>query len=348
LVRKDELSHWIASFDQYRNVKGSDVSRWLTLHSGFFFGLDRRTDKRHYRIINPRVGLTGGIQPQILRRVLTPEFFERGLPARFLFAFPPFRQDRWSEAIIPEHLRQRILEVFSELWLLQASCDDDDHAGPTLLALDPDAKEVYTAFYDGCGASAMETDERGEAVWSKLTGYAARLALVGQLVRDPSAKIVVSEVMLAACNLAKWCGNEAVRIYAMLAETQDQREQRELVEFVERRGGVVTVRDVIRCYWPLKGEREKAEQTLDQLVKTGRGRWEELRPPGRGRPTRVFRLLLASTSTKILRPREKTANCVDVEECNSSKVTPADDSSFYPALDDVDSFLPAEISDLII
>jgi hypothetical protein len=342
LVRKDELSHWIASFDQYRSNKGSDVSRWLTLHSGFFFGLDRRTDKRHYRIVNPRVCLTGGIQPQILRRVLTPEFFERGLPARFLFAFPPFRQDRWSEAVVPDDLRERILEMFSELWLLQPD------PRQTLLPLEPEAKEIYTAFYDECGASAVETDERGEAAWSKLTGYAARLALVGQVVGEPCAQTVSGEVMSAACNLADWCGNEAIRIYAMLAETTDQREQRELVEFIERRGSVVTVRDVIRCYWPLKDHREKAEQMLEQLAKTGRGKWEELRPPGRGRPTRAFRLLRASTSTKILRSRGKTANYVDVEEGNASKITSAGDSNFDPALDDVDAFLPADIADMVI
>ena len=75
IVRKDELSHWFASFDQYKDVKGSDVARWFTLHSAFSLAIDRRTDRRHYRVMNPRVCITGGIQPKILRRVLTPEFF---------------------------------------------------------------------------------------------------------------------------------------------------------------------------------------------------------------------------------------------------------------------------------
>src|SRR5262249_53928651 len=61
LVKKDELSHWFASFDQYTNAKGADVSQWLSLHTGAFFGLDRRSDHRRYRIHQPRVALTGGI-----------------------------------------------------------------------------------------------------------------------------------------------------------------------------------------------------------------------------------------------------------------------------------------------
>ena len=83
LIRKDELAHLFGSFDQYKShAKGSDVSRWLSLHTGVFIAVDRRTDNRHHRIWQPRVCITGGIQPKVLRRALTEDFFERGLPAR--------------------------------------------------------------------------------------------------------------------------------------------------------------------------------------------------------------------------------------------------------------------------
>ena len=104
---------------------------------------------------------------------------------------------------------------------------------------------MFVAFYNECGAASVEADEHGAAAWCKLAGYAARLALVGQLARDPNAEIVTGDTMQAACDLARWFGNEAVRIYAELAETREQREQRELVEFIERRGGTVTVREVM-------------------------------------------------------------------------------------------------------
>ena len=52
--------------------------------------------------------------------------------------------------------------------------------------------------------AAVEGDERQEAAWSKLSGYAARLALVGQLARNPLAEIVTREVMPTACDLARW------------------------------------------------------------------------------------------------------------------------------------------------
>ena len=321
LVKKDELSHWFESFDQYHAGKGADVSRWLSLHTGAFFGLDRRTDKRRYRIHQPRVCVTGGIQPKILRRVLTEDFFERGLPARFLPAHPPMRQDKWSEAEVSDALRAHVLELFGELWLLQPESDDHGQQYPKLLSLDSDAHDEYIGYYNECGASAVQADEHEEAAWHKLSGYAARLALVGQLVRDPDAETVTGETTRAACNLARWFGNEAVRIYASLAETQEQRDRREVIEFIERRGGAVSVRDTTHYYWRLKGNTEQAEFELNALAKHGVGKWEELRPAGRGRPTRVLRLLPASPSPQFPDLLGETPNYGDGDVPSSPEIT---------------------------
>jgi Protein of unknown function (DUF3987)/VirE N-terminal domain len=314
LVRKDELSHWFASFDQYTNAKGADVSRWLSLHTGAFFGLDRRTDERSYRIFQPRVSITGGIQPKVLARALTDDFFERGLPARFLFAAPPMRQDKWSEAVIPDDLRESALALFQELRLLQPELGDNDQPRASLLRLDADAKAAFVKYYNECGASAVECDENEEAAWNKLSGYAARLALIGQLASNPNARTVTGEVMAAACDLARWFGSEAVRIYASMAETREQREQRKLIEFVESRGDTASVREIMQGYWPLKNQREKTEQQLAALERTGMGKWEPVGTTAKGgRPTRKFQLLTRIYSTKPAPLRGEPASSVDVE-----------------------------------
>ena len=321
LVRKDELSHWLASFDQYKNAKGSDVSRWLSLHTGVFVAVDRKKDDLHHRIWQPRVCLTGGIQPKVFRRILTPDYFERGLPARFLLGYPPFRQDKWSEATVPEDLCDKVLKLFDELWLLVPE-PHNGQSRPKLLRLDSDAKAVFVDFYDACGAASVEAGEHEEAAWNKLTGYGARLPLVGQIARDANAQFVTADTMQAACELARWFGNEAVRIYAELAETREQRELREFIEFIERRGGDVTVRDAITFYWPLKNQPEKAKLQFEQLEKAGRGKWEDFRPSGGGRPTRMFRLLQSSASAKLPESRGKKTSCADADAVESEKNTP--------------------------
>ncbi|PYJ33625.1 MAG: hypothetical protein DME88_07915 [Verrucomicrobia bacterium] len=320
LTHKDELAHLFGSFDQYKNhAKGSDVSRWLSLHNGVFIAVDRRTDNRHHRIWQPRVCICGGIQPKILRRLLITEFFERGLPARFLFAYPPFRQDKWSEATIPDKIRDAALSLSEELWLSQPSRDEHGQPSPKLLSLDGDAKTVFIDFYDECGAATLEAGEQEEAAWSKLTGYGARLALVGQLAHDHNAEVVTGKIMQAACELARWCGKEAVRIYAELAETQEQRERRELIEFIERRGGAVYEREVMQSLTRLKNDKEGTARELTALVKAGRGKWEPVNHSGGGRPARKFRLNRAPISTQFGVSQAKTKNSVDVDSTDIKK-----------------------------
>jgi hypothetical protein len=188
--------------------------------------------------------------------------------------------------------------------------------------LDGDAKAVFVEYYNECGASAIAADERQEAAWNKLSGYAARLALVGQLARDPYAEAVTGEVMHEACDLARWFGNEACRIYATLSETGEQRKQRKLREFIESRGDSVTVRDVMQSYRPLRNQKAKTEAELNALAAAGYGNWEPVQHMGAGRPTQKFQLFHASTSTQLGNSHSKTRNSVDVDAAERVQNTP--------------------------
>jgi uncharacterized protein DUF3987 len=319
LVPKDELSHWFESFDQYRNQKGSDVSRWCSLHTGVQFGIDRRTDNRHQRLWLPRVCITGGVQPKVLKRLLTEDFFERGLPARFIFAAPPFRQDRWTDATIPDDLMHKVRELFENLWLLQPGNDDHERPVPVLLRLTGEAREQYIAFFNDCGVTGAESDEHEAAAWSKLTGYAARFALLGQVLCDQTAEKITGEIMLSACDLTRWSGNEAMRVYRQFSETKEEREGRELIEFVQRRGGEVSITETMQSFWPLKNQRDEIQKRYDALVKAGRGKWIERRTGARGPKTTFFQMFYASTSICFGDSRGKNEKQIDVDVDSSQK-----------------------------
>jgi Protein of unknown function (DUF3987)/VirE N-terminal domain len=294
-IYKDELGHFFTAFDQYRAQKGSDVAHWCSLHTGDVFALDRRTDNRHIRIWYPRVNITGAIQPSILRRVLTPEYFERGLAARFLFVLPNPRRSKWTDAVVPDAVTEAMRELFEKLWDLEPIRSEHGESQPLDLAPDRRAKEIFVAFYNECGGVAFESSDHEAAAWNKLPGYAARCALVGQLARDPRSVSVAMETMQAACDLMRWQGRETTRVYAALVETPFQREQRTLLEFIEHRGGSVTVREVMRNHWRLKSQREQTEFELNMLVKAGFGKWREKRSGTRGPKAVYFQLTRAST-----------------------------------------------------
>jgi hypothetical protein len=255
---------------------------------------------------------------------VSEDFFQRGLPARLLFAYPNEHNDRWTEATVSDELRQAMLDLFQELYLLQPGRDDKDQPSPKLLRLDEQAKASFVEFYNTCGETTWECGDHEAYAWRKLSSYGARLALVGQLARDPQSEVVTGDTMQAACDLARWFGNEAVRIYANLAETREQREQRELCEFIERRGGAVYEREVMQSFTRLKNDKVGTERELTALVKAGLGEWEPVdHGGGRGRPARKFRVLRSSTSTQFGVSRGKTGNSVDVDRSSSQKITPS-------------------------
>ena len=146
---------------------------------------------------------------------------------------------------------------------------------------------------------------------------------MGQLARDPRSDKVTGYTMQTACDLARWFGNEAVRIYAELAETREQRELRELVEFTERRGSVVYEREVMQSFTRLKNDKDGTARELAALVKAGRGKWDPVdHGGGPGRPARKFRLTNPSTSTQFGISRGETGNSVDVDNSSGEKITP--------------------------
>jgi hypothetical protein len=105
--------------------------------------------------------------------------------------------------------------------------------------------------------------------------------------------------MKAGIALAQWFGHEAKRVYAMLGETALERDRRELAELIERRGGQVTVRDMMRGPGQRRyGSAPEWEQALNDLVLAGLGRWHDSNPgPKGGHPIKVFVLTPQPKST---------------------------------------------------
>jgi hypothetical protein len=136
------------------------------------------------------------------------------------------------------------------------------------------------------------------AVWSKLEGLAARLALIiecaawaGNHISSEGGPAEISEQAIrGGIALARWAGQEATRIYAMLSEDKGETEVRELTELIRRIGGSVTVRGIQRA--GRFKTAEAARTALNRLAVAGKGRWIENRSGGQGgRPTLTFKLV---------------------------------------------------------
>lgn len=298
LMVRDELAGWF-NFDRYAGGKGGgDAAKWLEMFGGRPMVVDRKTGGTLY-VPRAAVSIAGGIQPETLRRALGQEHRDNGLAARLLLTCPPRKPKRWTEADVNADTEAAVAMVFDRLFGLTPETDDNGDERPRLVTLAEDGKRAWVTFYNEHAGEQVNLSGDEAAAWSKLEGYAARLALVVHLtrwaagdatLRDPAR---VDEASIAAgVVLARWFGDEARRVYAILSESDDDRESRRLVEWIDRKGGTATVRDLTRGPREYRGDPERAAKALGELVAAGVGRWEvDAHGPKGGRPADRFWLL---------------------------------------------------------
>jgi hypothetical protein len=321
LLACDELSAWFGGMDRYSakgGKTGADAPRWMHLHGGRSFVIDRRTGIPPTIFVrNGTVSVTGSIQPGVLRRTLTAEHHESGMAARFLFAMPPRRQKRWTEADVDEKIERDVLALFDHLYDLEPARDEDGEPIPRAVQLSTAAKhDVWIPFYNEHGAEQITLDDDLSACWSKLEGYAARLALIHHLVRvaaqDPmiiNPDTVDDTSVTAGIALSHWFGAEARRVYQMLGQDEQDQAVQEVAELVRRLGGRATPRR-LQQHSRKYPQAEIAENALQMLVNRGFGHWETPAPgPQGGRPAGVFVLHDVDTTPA---KHSESGGCVNV------------------------------------
>lgn len=328
LLARDELNGWLGSFDRYAKAGrgGADSAHWLSMHNGEALTIDRKTGiPPTIHVPSASVSIAGGIQPGILARALGQEHHESGLLARLLFAMPPRKPKRWTEEDVNSDTEAAVAMVFDGLFGLTPETDDDgDESGgrPRLLTLADDGKRAWVTFYNEHAGEQVNLSGDLSAAWSKLEGYAARLALVVHLtrwaagdatLRDPAR---VDEASIAAgVTLARWFGGEAQRVYAILSESDEGRESRWLVELIQRKGGEVNGRELVQAS-RLFSTVADAEAALSRLVEAGAGSWRTPEQRGRGGPkARRFVLspVYGATVYRNAAGGTGNANIVDVD-----------------------------------
>jgi len=304
LVARDELVGWIKSFDQYKSSSGGDIAHWLKIHGGRQLKVDRKTGYPPTIIVpHACVSVTGGIQPLILKSVLTEEHTESGLAARLLFAMPPRKAKRWTDEGITEEATAEMMRLINSLYILEMNSQDDGQLHPKVLTLTPEAKEAYVNFYNRHNQQQLELCGAMGAAWSKLEGYAARLALVVHCVREALSgdlekfsEQIDFKSMQAALKLVEWFGYEAQRLYGRMVLKRDGERIQSMVDWIRNQDGPVTVRQVQRGRKECRSS-EDAEDALKELVDAGLGEWRH-QPSGDkgGRPTQTFVLFDHSAS----------------------------------------------------
>lgn len=285
LLACDELAAWF-NFGRYAANSGrasSEASRWLPMHRAQPLKVDRRTAPP-LRVERALLNIAGLIQPGVLASALTGTDYDSGLVARLLLSMPPTPTRRWRPGGISPMVERAFGAMVERLYDLDMPEDEHGTPMPRAVATDNQAGQLWAEYYNELNQHMAGQDERSRAMLSKLEGGAARLALVVHLGRvaggeDAPADLIDGESMRRGIALAKWFRREAERVYLRLAEGDDDREARQLLDLVRRKGGSVSGRELVQSSRAFRAVKD-AEAALSRLVDAGHGAW--VTPPQRG------------------------------------------------------------------
>ena len=285
LLACDELAAWL-NFGRYSANGGraaSEAARWLPMHRAQPLKVDRRTAPP-LLVERAAVCIGGLIQPSVFAAALTGTDFDSGLVARLLLSMPPIPTRRWQPGGISPMVERAYCAMLEKLYALDMPEDEHGTPLPRALALDEQASHLWASFYNELNADMACQDERARAMMSKVEACCARLALVIHLGRvangeDAAANVIDGESLSRGIALAKWFRCEGERVYLRLAESDDDREARQLLDLVRRKGGSISGRELVQSSRAFRTVKD-AEAALSRLVDAGHGAW--VTPPQRG------------------------------------------------------------------
>lgn len=301
LLDRDELAAWFGSFDQYKSG-GGDAQNWMNVHGAGFIKVNRSGAAAPLFVDRACVSVSGTIQPAILTETLTKRHRESGLAARLLIASPPRRPKRWTDEEVSEPVEAAFAERMLGLLDLPFTVDDDGEPQAVAVRLATPAQRRWKAFVNTHGEAALDRDGDELAAWSKLEGYAARLALVMALVEDPATLEVSDNTLARAIGLVEWFAHEAARFYRGTNEKAEDRELRELAEWIDaKRDGVVTPRELTQGRREL-ADVEAAEAAITRLIGAGYGDWRVTSTATKSRREFALATVLSPVSTSTDSP----------------------------------------------
>lgn len=301
LVR-DELSGWFGSFTRYSSGGGkssSDLSTWLSIFRATQIVVDRKTGTQtSIHVPKAAVSVIGTIQPGILHRVMTDEFFESGLTSRLLLAMPPRRAKVWSEDVIPPEVGERYHELLKQIYLSRESAVKGRSMDSLVVDFGVRGKKAWIEFYDHWAQQQSIAEGEHASALSKLEAYCARFALmlatVERFENNKRDEQVNDSHVHRAFELVHWFAREAERVYKMVREPAEKRDQERLIDYILAKGGTMTGRDLLRSNPAKYGNQANCETMLELLASQGMGVWSLKTHEKGGRPVRTFTLKKAA------------------------------------------------------
>jgi hypothetical protein len=224
LLVRDELSAWVKTMNQYRQGKGADRQFYLSVWGGAPVKVDRvgAGTPTSITVPHPCLSVVGCIPPDVIPNLDDQSGQEDGFLPRLLFSWPEPMQVRWSNQVITVGVRDRYASLIKDLFALPYGGE------PVCLSLTAAAQARFIQWHDehcdGMEQSGLPPFLR--AVFAKLKGYCARLALIHALAINPQTERVDLESVEAAIRITGYFKAQARKVMPLLGENKSSEVER--------------------------------------------------------------------------------------------------------------------------
>lgn len=290
LVRQDEMSEWIASFDRYRSGGrgGSDRGAYLRLYNGGRYVVDR-VGRGSFAVPSWSACVLGGIQPGPIQRI-AQEAADDGLLQRFLYCVPAHQHAGLDRA--PD---RAAMTRYEGLITALAGCQPGttrDSMGADVkgeehrpaLTLDATA-HAHRDAVDALArtvAALPDTSARLKAALGKWPGHFARLCLLFHLVdaadpkagrtalgQPPAPVVPEATARRVAALMREVLLPHLLRAEAVMFSTAQTGHARWIAGHILAKGQLrIALRDVVQSYRALRApeQRRQLHDVMDSLV----------------------------------------------------------------------------------
>lgn len=272
LFFRDELTGWVKQMDQYKKYAGSDRQKWLSFWSGGNEIINRKSDKTHIMLNKPFICVTGGLPPEVMGDLQDIQGREDGFTHRILFSYPEVSRYKYTDKGIKSESEDYMETIFGDIFA--------SYRESTSLTFSKEAKSRWEDFVNSHRTEQDDVllSDTLKGVWSKMEGYAARLALVLQTLDDICNEEMSSMVELknleGAIKLIEYFKSHAKKVYAYLQSTPVDKQVDKLIEWTRDKGGSVTTRDVQQSKVAGIKKAEEAKDLFEEIQSRGYGKVE--------------------------------------------------------------------------
>lgn len=261
----DEALTFIKGFDVYRNGKGADREKMMSLWSSQPLTIIRKGSDPIY-VANPVVSFYGGIQPDVLTAITEDSGRRDGFVERFLIAMPESGPAAWTEDDVSPAAVAALTDTYRQL---RAGSGGE-------VALTPSARATWIAWFNENTSLIAEATGLVCGMYAKLPQQLSRLALVLHCLaypRQPNTVPLTAGTMAAAIRITEYFRAHGHAVLARFEAAQPVRHaglQVRIADILRRAGGAwQSTRDLYRALGGNVGA-DELHGALDALVAGGR------------------------------------------------------------------------------